>query len=152
LELAQSYITARKYDEAVKEYVDAFKVSYQASRIEEALRIYDMAFTLKPDNLILSQDMEFQVAMQCTKHAHYELGYLILQKLHRLKPNHPKTEQILAKLISLCSNKLGQQAEAYEYYQELENKYPRSRYIEILQWEMDKIKDRLDVPSQETPS
>jgi membrane associated rhomboid family serine protease len=152
LELAQSYITARKYNDAVKEYVEAFKVSYQAGEIEEALRIYDMAFTLKQEELILSEDMEFQVGMQCAKYAHYELGYLILQKLHGLRPNHPRTEQILAKLISLCSNKLAQHNEAYEYFQELESRYPHSRYIEIFRWEMNKIKKLLTVPHQEVPS
>ncbi len=147
LELAQSYITAKKYDEAVREYLEAFKVSYQARQTEEALRIYDMAFTLKHEELILSQDMEFQVAVLCTKYAHYELGYLILQKLHRLEPDYPKTEQLLAKLIFLCSSKLGQPKEAYEYFQELESKYPHSRYIEIFQREMKGVRSQLDVPS-----
>jgi membrane associated rhomboid family serine protease/Tfp pilus assembly protein PilF len=147
LELAQSYITAKKYDQAVKEYVEAFKVSYQAGQIEEALRIYDMAFTLKHDELILSQDMEFRVAMLCIKYAHYELGYLILKKLHRLEPDYPKTEQLLAKLIFLCSSKLGQSKEAYEYFQELESRYPQSKYIEIFQREMNGVKTQLDVPS-----
>ena len=150
LELAQSYITAQKYDDAVEEYVEAFKVSYQAGQIEEALRVYDMAFTLKPDELILSEDMEFQVGMKCTKYAHYELGYLVFQKLHRLRPNHPKTERILAKLISLCSNKLGQHHEAHEYFQELESTYPHSRYIEIFRCDMNKIEDQPRVPPQKT--
>jgi membrane associated rhomboid family serine protease/outer membrane protein assembly factor BamD (BamD/ComL family) len=152
LELAQSYITAGKFDEAVKEYVEAFNVLYEHGEIEEALRAYDMAFALSHDELILSEEMEFEIANQCSKYANYELGCEILQKLHRLRPEHPKTEQILAKLVSLCSGKLGQYREARAYFEELENKYPYSKYIQMLQWEMNRIKDQLNAPPQEIPS
>lgn len=152
LELAQSYLTAQKHDEAVKEYVEAFKVLYEEGQIEEALRIYEIAFSLKPDELILSEDMEFQVGTQCSKYANYELEYLIFQKLRRLRPKHPKEEQILAKLISVCSDKLGQYQEAYDYFQELKNKYPHSQYIQIFQWEMNEIKNQLNVSPPKIPS
>jgi membrane associated rhomboid family serine protease len=151
-ELAQSYITAGKFDEAVKEYVEAFNVLYRAGQIEEALGVYEMALALKHDQLILSEEMEFEVANQCSKYANYELGYQILEKLHRLEPEHPKTEQILAKLVSLTSNKLGQHREACAYFEELESKYPYSRYIQMLQWEMNRIKDQLPAHRQEIPS
>jgi membrane associated rhomboid family serine protease len=152
LELAQSYITAQRFDDAVNEYVEAFKVAYQAGGIEEALDIYDMAYNLKHDELILSEDMEFEVAMQCTRYAHYELGCQILEKLHRLRPNHPKTEQIMAKLITLCCNKLARYKEAHDYLQELEGKYPHSRYNEVLRWEANKVRSELNIPSQKIPS
>jgi tetratricopeptide (TPR) repeat protein len=152
LELAQSYITAKKFDAAVKEYVEAFKVLYKNGEMEEALRVYDMGFTLKHDELILSEEMEFEVANQCSKYANYELAFYILQKLHRLRPDHPKIEQILAKLVSLCSNKLAQYKEAYDYFLELQNKCPDSRYIQMFQWEMNKIKDQLNMPAQKTSS
>ncbi|MGB2769703.1 MAG: rhomboid family intramembrane serine protease [Candidatus Zixiibacteriota bacterium] len=147
LELAQSYITAGKFDEAVKEYVETFNVLYKHGEIEEALRVYDMAFALQHDQLVLTEDMEFEAANQCSKYANYELGYQVLEKLHRLRPEHPKTEQILAKLVSLCANKLGQHREARGYFEELENKYPYSKYIQMLQWEMSRIKDELAIPS-----
>jgi membrane associated rhomboid family serine protease len=152
LELAQSYLTAQKYDEALKEYVEAFFVLYREGQIEEALGIYQIAFDLKPDELILSDEMEFQVGTQCIKYANYELGYLIFQKLHRLRHSHPKEEQILAKLITLCYDKLGQYEEAHGYFQELKNKYPNSRYIQIFQWEMDKMKSPLNVLPPKIPS
>ena len=151
-ELAQSYITAGKFDEAVKEYVAAFNVLYKHGEIEEALRAYDMAFALQHDELVLSEDMEFEIANQCSKYANYELGFQILQKLHRLRPGHPKTEQILAKLVSLSSNKLGQHQEACTYFEELQSKYPYSRYISMLQWEMNKIRRQQDVAGQKIPS
>jgi membrane associated rhomboid family serine protease len=151
LELAQSYLSAQKYDEAVEEYLDAFKVLYEKGEIEEALGIYEIVFKLKPDELILSEDLEFQIGAQCIKYAHYELGYLIFQKLHKLRPDHPKNEQILAKLINLCSSKLGQYQEARDYFQELKNNHPHSRYIRIFEWEMDKIETEL-TPPQKIPS
>lgn len=152
LELAQSYMRVQKYDEAVKEYVKAFLVLYNQGQIEEALGIYEIAFKLKLDELILSDDMEFKVGVQCIKYANYELGYLIFQKLCRLCPNHLKMEQILAKLIDLCSNKLGQYREGYEYFQELKSRYPQSRYIKIFEWEMNKIENQLSLPPQKIPS
>jgi membrane associated rhomboid family serine protease/outer membrane protein assembly factor BamD (BamD/ComL family) len=151
LDLAKSYFAEQKIEEAVKEYVEAFKVAYQAGEIEEALSIYDMAFTLKHDELILPEDMEFEVATQCVKYSHYELACQILQKLRRVRPDHPRMEQILAKLVTLCANKLAQYKEAHEYFLELESKYPQSRYIQMFQWEMNKIKNELKIPAQETP-
>ena len=151
-ELAQSYITAGKFDEAVEEYVEAFNVLYKHGEMEEALRVYDMAFALKHDELVLSEDMEFEIANQCSKYANYELAFQIFQKLHRLRPEHPKTEQILAKLVSLSANKLGEHQEACVYFEELESKYPYSKYIQMLQWEMNRIKDQLTAPPQEIPS
>jgi tetratricopeptide (TPR) repeat protein len=131
----------------VKEYVETFKVLYANGEIEEALRAYDMAFALKHDELVLSEEMEFEIANQCSKYANYELGFQILEKLHRLRPEHPRTEQILAKLVSLCSSKLGQYQEACAYFEELESKYPHGKYIQMLQWEMNRIKDELAIPS-----
>jgi tetratricopeptide (TPR) repeat protein len=151
LELAQSYIAVQNFDKAVREYVEAFKVLYENGEMEEALGVYHMAFTLKPDQLILPEMMEFQVGMQCAKYAHYDLGYQLFQKLRRLRPEHPRTEQILAKLVILSSSKLGQYEKAREYFEELESKYPYSRYIHMLQWEMNRIKNLLSVPSQAIP-
>jgi tetratricopeptide (TPR) repeat protein len=148
-ELAQSYITAGKFDEAVKEHVEAFNVLYKHGQIEEALGVYDMALALRHDDLILSEEMEFDVANQCSKYANYELAFQIFEKLHRLRPGHPKTEQILAKLVSLSADKLGQHQEAVGYFEELESKYPYSKYIQMLQWEMNKIKNQLAVPYAE---
>jgi membrane associated rhomboid family serine protease len=147
LDLAKSYMADQKTDQAAEEYIEAFKVAYQAGEIEQALGIYDVAFTLKHEDLILSPEEEFEVAAQCIKYAHYELGYQILQKLHRLRPDSPRTEQVLAKLINLCSNKLGQYQEAYDYFEELESRFPESRYIEMLQWDMNKIKGQVRTPA-----
>lgn len=149
LELAQSYITAGNFDEAAKEYVETFDVLYRSGETEEALRVYDMAFALKHDELVLTEEMEFEVANQCSKYANYELSFQIFEKLHRLRPEHPKTEQILAKLVSLSANKLGQHREACAYFEELESKYPYSKYIQMLQWEMNKIKNQLAATSAE---
>jgi membrane associated rhomboid family serine protease len=143
LDLARSYVADQKMDQAAKEYIEAFRVAYQAGEIEQALGIYDVAFTLEHENLILSPEEEFEVAAQCIKYAHYELGYQILQKLHRLRPDSPRTEQVLAKLINLCSSKLGLYQEAYDYFGELESRFPESRYIEMLQWDMNKIKGQV---------
>jgi membrane associated rhomboid family serine protease len=152
LELAQSYIASQRLDEAAREYVEAFKVLYENGEMEEALGVYYMAFTLKQDELILPEMMEFEVGMQCVKYANYELGYQLFRKLHRLRPQHPKTEQILAKLVILSSSKLGQYEEARQYFEELESRFPYSRYIHMLQWEMNRIKDKLSAPPQEISS
>ncbi len=140
LELARSYVSEQKIDEAIKEYLGAFKIAYQASDVEQALDIYGAAFTLRHDDLILADNMEFEVALQCAKHAHYELGFQILQKLHLLRPDHPKTEQILAKMVSICANKLARYEEARGYFEELKKDYPQSKYLEMLQWDMNKVK------------
>jgi membrane associated rhomboid family serine protease len=147
LDLAKSYMNSQKIDEAVKEYTEAFKVVYEAGDMEHALSIYDAAFALEHDQMLLSDDMEFEVGSQCIKYSHYELGYQVFQRLRRLRPNHPKTEQILAKLINLCSNKLGFYQKAYQYFGELEQRYPESRYIQMLQWDMNKIRSELNVTS-----
>jgi membrane associated rhomboid family serine protease len=145
LELAQSYINERRLDEAVREYAEAFRLAYQTGDIEEALGIYDSASVLSPDELILSEEMEFEVGMQCIKYAHYETGFSIFEKLHRLRPEHSKAEQILAKLISLAANKLVRCEEAQKYFEELKNRYPESKYIAMLQWDVNKLKDQSEV-------
>jgi len=152
LQLAQQNALAGNYDEAAREYVGAFKVLYDSGEIEEALKVYETAFNLRQDQLLLPEDMEFQIATQCVKYAQYELAYLAFQKLHALRPEHPKTEDILAKLLSLCSNKLALYREAYQYFQELQSKFPFSRYIQMLQWEIGKVRKELGIPAQKTPS
>jgi membrane associated rhomboid family serine protease len=145
LELAQTYINDRRLNEAVTEYVEAFKIAYRAGDIEEALGIYDSASVLSPDELILPEEMEFEVGIQCIKYAHYETGFSIFEKLHRLKPVHPKTEQILAKVISLAANKLANVEKAQDYFEELKKRYPQSKYIAMLQWDIDKLKDQSEM-------
>ncbi len=151
LDLAQSHIKEQQPDDAVREYVAAFNIAYQAGDVEEALSIYHMAFALKQDELILSEEMEFEVGTNCAKHAHYELGFLIFEKLHRLRPDHPKTEQILAKLISLASNKLAKYREAHEYFQKLKSRFPQSRYLQMLKWDITRIRGEVNVPFEEIP-
>lgn len=149
LDLAQSYIKEQKLEGAVREYVQAFKIAYQAGDIEQALSIYDMAFTLKHEELVLSEDMEFEVGMKCAKYANYELGFLAFEKLHRLRPDHAKTEQILAKLISLASNKLAKHREAQEYFRELKSRFPHSRYLEMLRWDINRSEAMVGSPAEE---
>ncbi len=152
LDLAQSYIKEQRIEDAVREYVSAFDVAYQAGEIEEALRIYDMAFALKHEELILSENMEFEVGTKCAKYANYELGFLVFEKLHRLRPDHLKAEQILAKLISLAANKLAKHKEAKEYFRELESRFPHSRYLEMLRWDLDRAEAMSNAPAEEIHS
>jgi tetratricopeptide (TPR) repeat protein len=120
--------------------VQAFEIACRGGDIEQAMRIYESALALRHDELILPEDEEFEVAMQCIKHAHYELGFQILQKLHMLRPDHPKTERILAKMVSICANKLARYEEAQGYFQELKKNHPQSKYVEMLKWDMNKVK------------
>jgi membrane associated rhomboid family serine protease len=152
LDLAQSYLREQKPEEAVREYVAAFEVAYQAGKIEEALDIYEMAFAIKHEELVLSEEMEFDVGMMCAKYAHYESGFMILEKLYRLRPDHPKTEQILAKLISLAANKLVKLKEAQEYFRELEIRFPHSRYLEMLKWDVDRMEALSNAPAEKIHS
>ncbi len=147
LDLAQSYIAEQRLNDAIREYVEAFNVAYRTGEIEEALSIYSMAFTLKDEELILPEDQELQLGSDCIKYAHYELGFDVLDKLHRLRPDHPQTEQILAKLVALSANKLARYQEAEEYLEQLKTGYPQSKYIEMLQWDIGRIKDRPAVPT-----
>lgn len=152
LELAQTYINDRRLNEAVKEYVEAFKMAYQSGDMEEALDIYNSASLLSPDELILPDEMEFEVGMQCIKYAHYETGFSVFEKFHRLKPDHPKAEQILAKLITLAANKLANIEKAREYFEELKERFPQSKYIAMLQWDIDKLKDQSEMITSQISS
>ncbi len=147
LGLAQSYLREQRPNDALREYVEAFDAAYRAGEIEEALGIYGMAFALKDDELILPENQEFQLGLDCIKYAHYELGLQILDKLHRLRPDHPHTEQILARLVALSADKLARYQEAEEYLEQLKKRYPQSKYIEMLQWDISRIKDRRAVPT-----
>jgi membrane associated rhomboid family serine protease len=147
LELAQSYLRAQRPTDALREYVEAFDAAYRAGEIERALSVYGMAFALKDEELILPENQEFQLGLDCIKYAHYELGLQILDKLHRLRPDHPQTEQILARLVALSADKLARYQEAEEYLEQLRKRYPQSKYIEMLQWDIGRIKDRPAVPT-----
>jgi membrane associated rhomboid family serine protease len=147
LELAQSYIKEQRLNDGVREYVEAFNSACRAGEIEEALSIYSMAFALKNEELILPEHRELELSLDCIKYAHYELGLRILEKLHRLRPDHPQTEQILARLVALSANKLARYQEAEEYLEQLKKRYPQSKYIEMLQWDISRIKDRPAVPT-----
>jgi membrane associated rhomboid family serine protease len=147
LELAQSYIREQRLDDAIREYVEAFNDAYRAGEVEEALSVYSMVFALKDEELILPENQEFRLGLDCIKYAHYELAFQILEKLHRLRPDHPQTEQILARLVALSANKLVKYPEAEEYLEQLRKGYPHSRYIETLEWDLSRIKDRTAVPT-----
>lgn len=147
LDLAQSYITEQRVNDAIREYVEAFNIAYRTGEIEQALSVYSMASALRDEELILPEDQELRLGSDCIKYAHYELGLEILDKLHRLRPDHPQTEQILARLVALSANKLARYQEAEEYLEQLKKRYPQSKYIEMLQWDINRIKNRPAVPT-----